>query len=258
MLPVEREVLLKRWLARATISQGKRSEVTAIHASNWKTGSQWLRLCLTDPRSLRAMRMIPLYQPEPDRFPPEQPGTITSPCYCVGPQDLKPSTRVFYLARDPSSLLASWHISNRYTHPPNSAVDRRRRLMEGLSESAAVGVSAEEFMPLLEIQDHWLDKAASANILLADFEHLKADPAGLLSSVLAHFGVATDEARPLSVRLASLYTHERLTRASGAKYDRNTPLDKQDQIRAATDELLAQPKFRASLDKYKRWRAGSF
>ncbi|MFP4027267.1 MAG: sulfotransferase domain-containing protein [Candidatus Brocadiia bacterium] len=131
----------------------KRSSIRNIyHCCIYKTGSQWIRRMLCDPRTYRYTGLYPFsYQkehfsgvdPRPikDRvfsnpFPER---TIVSPLYIgydIFEKIPKPDVyRAFFVMRDPRDLVVSSYFSLRYSHPPNPNVRERRKELRNLSRS---------------------------------------------------------------------------------------------------------------------------
>ena len=151
-----------------------------FHACAWKTGSQWVRLILSDPRVLRHcghapfiwahLRDLPNHR---DTYLRTQRSLLLT-CY-VKPEDVfalrdQPMRGVFVI-RDPRVLLASWISSVRYTHRPNTGVLAHRTAMSEMSETRAYQYATHafvtEFKPLLEA---WL--CTGSETCVARFEDL--------------------------------------------------------------------------------------
>ena len=148
-----------------------------VHACVWKTGSQWIRLILSDPRVFRHSGRKPYVWDKlsDGRIGPrsailaayEAPDEI----YAIVPRT---ESRVFFVMRNPTDLFASWYVSTLITHPENPRVNELRALCEGLSEVDKVGV----LLPVFEAESlgrirAWIAEAErNAQVKLVRFEDL--------------------------------------------------------------------------------------
>ena len=185
-----------------------------FHACAWKTGSQWARLVLSDPRVLRHCGHAPFIWahlrdlPNHHEIYSQARRSLLLTCYAK-PQDVIASReqpmRGIFVIRDPRVMLASWISSLRFTHRPNAGVLKHRAAMSGMSEAKAQAYATQafvtEFKPLL---DAWLctgpetfvtrfeDLTGSEGFQIwkAVFLHLKIDvPDDVLSSVLKTYRI---------------------------------------------------------------------
>ena len=172
-----------------------------FHACAWKTGSQWVRLILSDPRILRHSGHAPFIWAHLRDDAAARASYQATPRTLVltgyGPPEavlgLRPGTqkgmRGIFVMRDPRALLASWITSTRYTHRPNAGVLAHRRAMEGMREAEAQAYATNaflaEFSPVLE---GW--RTTGAETLRVRFEDLTG-PRGptVWRKVLDHLGM---------------------------------------------------------------------
>lgn len=183
-----------------------------FHACAWKTGSQWVRLILSDPRILRHGGHAPFIWAHLRDLPGHlqtyraTPRTLLLTGYgppetLLGLRDAP--LRGVFVIRDPRALLASWITSTRYTHRPNPGVIAHRAAMAGMAEGDALAYATraflDEFAPVL---DGW--QTAGPDTLTVRFEDLTG-PGGeaVWRGVLDHLGLAV----PLPVLRAVLRTY---------------------------------------------------
>jgi hypothetical protein len=156
-----------RRLAFRSVPVAHRSPYDAVfHVTVFKTASQWMRVVLSDPRVYRQSGLMPHVLGGHGKLASDPVG------HAIGPRSLvlsvyanretfdlipKPDGwRVLLVARDPMDLLVSWHYSNRYTHPENPAILRRRQEMAGMSEKDALDYTIGEFAQVNDLLLPWL------------------------------------------------------------------------------------------------------
>lgn len=212
----EAEYRLRRGLYRCLpVVRHPKEANKIVHACVWKSGSQWVRLILSDPRIYRHTGCIPYvaahmrcnsamisdFQTEQRALllaaydPPERISEICG----------SDTAEIFFVVRDPRALLISWYDSTRFTHVPTDGVLLHRNAMRGMSDTEAFLYCAdrfvEEFSPLF---DGWLGALDGSRIIR--FEDLTGGngvthwhdllsslglqvPVGTLENVLATYSV---------------------------------------------------------------------
>jgi hypothetical protein len=178
-----------------------RSRGHVVHACLWKTGSQWVRLILSDPRVYRYDGRLPYVWSETEGqvlgADSQDRGRLLLSCFAgrdwvnkyfhAG----KDSVRAIFVVRSPRQLILSWYFSTRFTHEVNEEIAIHRKNMEGLSDAEglkyAVRVFRDEFLPIIE---SWLKDAESDEaVKIVQFESLvRADYAEWLG-MLQHLGM---------------------------------------------------------------------
>ncbi|MCC5959456.1 MAG: hypothetical protein JJU08_08955 [Rhodobacteraceae bacterium] len=178
---------------------GSKERITIVHACTWKTGSQWVRLILSDPRIYRATGCMPYvaahlhcdssmisnFQAEQRVFllaAYDEPQRISEICG-------SDAVEVFFVIRDPRALLISWYDSTRFTHVPTEGVLLHRDAMRGMTDTEAFFYCAdrfvEEFSPLF---NGWL--AALDGNKIVHFEELTgSDGVALWHKLLVSLGL---------------------------------------------------------------------
>jgi hypothetical protein len=165
-IDVEREMQLRRTVFRAVPVAHRSPYAAVIHVTVFKTASQWMRVVLSDPRVYRRSGLLPYAMGGHGKLAADPEG------HAIGPRSLvlsmyanretfdripKPDDwRVLVVARNPMDLLVSWHFSNRYTHPENPAILRRRERMAGMTEREALDYTIGEFGQVSDLLLPWL------------------------------------------------------------------------------------------------------
>ena len=158
-----REYRLRRYANRIVPPVHLSGAPHLFHACAWKTGSQWVRLILSDPRVLRYCGHAPFIWAHLRDLPNHKytylrtQRSLLLTCY-ARPEDvfaLRDQTmRGIFIIRDPRVLLSSWISSIRFTHRPNAGVLAHRAAMSEMSETKAHEYATHafvlEFKPLLE------------------------------------------------------------------------------------------------------------
>lgn len=164
----EAEYRLRRGVYRLVpVARRREKSAKIVHACVWKSGSQWVRLILSDPRIYRHTGYIPYVAAHLHRVPMmvksfqaerrafllaayDVPKNVFEICGSDTPE-------VFFVVRDPRALLISWYDSTRFTHVPTDGVLIHRNAMSSMSDTAAFLYCAdrfvEEFSPIF---DGWL------------------------------------------------------------------------------------------------------
>ncbi len=157
-----------------------------------KTGSQWIRRLLSDPRTYRWSGLRPVNGAELNRdsegWVPvckrEKPEGFQANCIVGGlfisyekfRQMKKPEDYVaFFIVRDPRELTVSWYISTRYTHPENRRVRKLRHAMMDMSDKEGIlfAIDYWQKMGLYEILREWAKAPdQDANVRTLFFENL--------------------------------------------------------------------------------------
>jgi hypothetical protein len=179
---LDREMQIRR-LAYHAVPVARRSKYSTVaHVTVFKAASQWVRLVLSDPRVYRYSGLSPYYLGSPPELrrdplrhpvPPQSlPLTVYASRSTFEAMPKPASWHVLLVVRDPLDLLVSWHFSMRYTHPPNPWVDRRRAMMEGLSEHDALMVTIEEFREVNDLLLPWLNEGDDPRVSMYRYEDL--------------------------------------------------------------------------------------
>ncbi len=217
---------------------------SVFHCCTWKTGSQWVRLVTTDPRIYRhtGLRIDLLGERDGTVFRHRggaaRPNRLATPLYGTPAQfdDLRlpgEQYRCFFVIRDPRDLLVSWYFSNRYRHPGNPAVMRRRRRLAELSEQdGLLDQLGNDFGVVLDMLGQWASRAdTDENVQLVRYEDL-AGPDGdqHWAELFGFCGMAVPETTRR--RVLGTYSFEKLSGGrrpseedSGAKYRKGTSGD---------------------------------
>ena len=166
LIDLDREMRLRRLAFRALPVAHHSPYDAVFHVTAFKTASQWIRVILSDPRVYRRCGLQPFFLGTHSRVAADPTG------HSIGARSLvlsmyanretfgrvpKPETwRALVVARDPMDLLVSWHFSNRYTHPENPYVLRRREEMAGMTEAQALHCTIEHFGQVSDLLLPWL------------------------------------------------------------------------------------------------------
>lgn len=192
-----------------------------IHACVWKTGSQWIRLILSDPRTYRHSGRLPfVWHKLGDSSVSSRAALLASyaspeEAYRVVPRD---RARVFFVMRDPTRLFASWYVSTLVTHPLNPRITELRRLCAEKSEPERVRLLLELFEAesLGKIRA-WIEEANSnPSVKLVRFEDLSGPSGSIVwSDLMAHLEIDIPENELAAV--LKTYRVENLRKSSGGE-----------------------------------------
>lgn len=202
LIPIDAEYKVRRGLC--SVLPGNRGPIDNLyHCCAWKTGSQWMRLILTDPRfyMLSGLKPIMVHDPEDLEARPEAydfaKGNVVTNMFIsheAFARIAKPGNwRAFFVLRHPQEMLVSWYISNRYSHRPNPTVDAMRADMAGMSEEEGMlyMLDHEEFGFIVRQLEGWSRAAAQdpTRVVLARFEDLTGpDRVAEWTSLLGRLG----------------------------------------------------------------------
>lgn len=249
------EYRVRRGIGRALPPVDASGPAHLFHACAWKTGSQWVRLILSDPRILRYGGHAPFIwahlRDRPGDLETYRATKRTLLLTGYGPPDtlrhLRPTPmRGVFVIRDPRVLLASWITSTRYTHRPNPEVCAHRRAMDALPETEvlayAIRAFLAEFGPVL---DGW--RAPDPQTLPVRFEELTGpDGEGVWHRVLEHLGLPVPG--PVLRAVLNTYRIEALSgppaqRAEADKYALRGQRAWKDLAQTPQDLALLEPLF---------------
>ena len=164
----------------------KASVDAVFHCCAWKTGSQWIRLILSDPRFYMATGLKPLAifnPPEIDAdptkliVPDKRIVTNFFAYYSTYNEVQKPENhRVFYVVRNPRDLLVSWYFSNRYSHRPTPEIDGWRKDMMGMDDEQGLICTIGLFHEVRDRVKSWVDASlTNPNLVIVKFEDLTGE-----------------------------------------------------------------------------------
>lgn len=224
----------QRLLARQVRPVHESTSVNVYHCCVQRTGSQWIRHLLADPR---VFKFSGLRQGHPSELLPDEakmreltrghsdaefpPGTIVSPLYIDFPayKSLpKPQPhRAFCVTRDPRDIVVSWYFSVRYSHTVRGRTkilsDIRRELDTlSLSDGLLLAIHRLEDSGLFDAQRSWSEPDPDdREILMVRYEDLTGPGQfDTFSQVFAHCDIRL----PANV-LAELLTAHSFERMSG-------------------------------------------
>nr|WP_246212961.1 sulfotransferase domain-containing protein [Marivivens donghaensis] len=204
MVTFEREYQIRRAVCRITpTSYEPDSPPHLIHCCAWKTGSQWIRLVLSDPRIYRYTGLQPYpYATVRDDQECAKKYKRSKRTILLASYDSyetakslagKPNVKSFFVIRDPRTMLVSWYYSTRFTHRPTTGVDEHRYAMQNMSDRDAFIYCSDafikEFAPIL---DSWAQHAN--NLPIVHFEDLTGVNSSLIwTNLFAELGYAVPQ-----------------------------------------------------------------
>lgn len=181
-----------RSLVHAALPHGPPAVRRGYHFCNWKTGSQWVRLVLSDPR-LHARTGLPArlhhngLGEDPVMVTRQYPMVeryLATPLFAgaetLTALDAKPDDRAIFVTRHPRDLLVSFYFTNRENHPLNADVAARRRELERLDvEQGLLRTLDHGFDDMIRIGDSWADGSTShpCPTMTVRYEDLSGDKA---------------------------------------------------------------------------------
>ncbi len=184
VLGVDAEYALRR--ASYGLVPAQTPAVDALfHCCVHKTGSQWVRLLLSDPRFYRQTGLMPYFGPslklnDAEKRVPVKSGSVVTSLYIDKPTLLgieKPANwRAFFVTRDPRDLLISRYFSARFSHRVMGSMDELRTTMEGLSDDDGIlYILANKFDDMAKRLASFADQAADNRITMVKFEDLTSE-----------------------------------------------------------------------------------
>lgn len=215
-----------RALAGTLMPSQRPSIRRGYHFCNWKTGSQWVRLVLSDPRfHMRtglparlhyngvggAPALVPGQMPRSDRF-------ISTPLFAG--RDLlervhaTSEDRAVFVTRHPRDLLVSFYFSNLESHPLNQDVAARRVELQPLSvEDGLIRTMDHGFDEMVRIGDSWSADAVSdvpCPTKVFPFEDLSGEQAHATWTELLEHISGTTLSKKLVERLLATYSADNM------------------------------------------------
>lgn len=179
-----------RSLANAVVPHQPPAVRRGYHFCNWKTGSQWVRLVLSDPRLYRhtglparlhhnGVGRLPILVRH--QYPPSE-RFLATPLFAGSEllHDIEASAddRAVFVTRHPRDLLVSFYFCNLETHPLNPDVMHRRRELRSLDPEAGLLRTMDHgFDEMVRIGDSWQDAARRSDpgacpVVVVEYESL--------------------------------------------------------------------------------------
>ncbi len=224
------EYRVRRSVARALPVLNRVEYDSLVHCCSWKTGSQWVRLVLSDPRfyvwtGLKPRPMIPRKELEvaPERYRVNS-GEVVTNVFCnaeIFNQIAKPDDfRAFFVCRDPVTLLISWYYSARYSHPDNADLKSFRRATEGMNDEEGLMYAVSQSEKALSDLKSWANYCAQdRSIPLVKFEDLVgADKLTHWADLFERLGISIPTRIVDSI--LKTYSRERLSPRGGGLNDK--------------------------------------
>jgi hypothetical protein len=165
------------------------------HITRGKTGSQWVKDVLGDPRII-GPHDVRLSQPH-DRygmrdFAAEPEGTLVAPLFHAVPADWLAhkgaDDRCVVVLRDPRDAIVSAAFSMAYSHVTTAEVALVRRPLLALDVRGKLEVTAYLFLAQPEMDVPWAEHRSTGCELLCRFEDLLTDELAAFRRIIDHFG----------------------------------------------------------------------
>lgn len=184
-----------RSLANAVLPHQPPAIRRGYHFCNWKTGSQWVRLVLSDPRLYRHSGLTArLHHNGVGRLPvlvrhqyPPTERFLATPLFAgselLHTIDATADDRAVFVTRHPRDLLTSFYFCNLETHPLNPDVETRRSELRSLDREAGLLRTMDHgFDEMVRIGDSWQEATRSTestpcSALIVQYESLTDDRA---------------------------------------------------------------------------------
>lgn len=196
VINVEREYMLRRLAYRALPAAPSNGHYPRLHCCVWKTGSQWLRLVLSDPNVYRASGCLPyvgaeVTDPSTDSAFKNRPVVLVSLFWSASRydafRDAVGGARGIFVVRDPRDLLVSWYRSTRFHHDLNPWILEQRAAMAGMSDDDAHAYMIDRFDGMETTLRTWVDVQARDDVAVFRYEDLTGpDSIDHLAQIFAH------------------------------------------------------------------------
>lgn len=236
-IPPEQRPGAQRDLGRAVYRLRKRATATALGArGRWlsitghdapldnlffatvqRSGSQWLKQVLADPRIVArsGLAMYPQHRYEWGEFVKRFPRFTFVPglymSYDLYEEITKPARyRTIYVVRDPRTIVVSWYWAARDTHSMMGKIIKHRAALQELDLDDGLEYCIRALATRFADMRTWADNAADPNVLLVRFEDLTADPATGLRAILDHCDIVVPE--PELAAVITDYDREQMRR----------------------------------------------
>jgi Sulfotransferase domain len=165
------------------------------HITRGKTGSQWVKDVLGDPRILAAAN-VTLRSPHRDYcmrdFANEPDRTLVAPLFHALPPDWLackgPGDRCVVVLRDPRDAVVSAAFSNAYSHVTTPELALVRPALLALDVRGKLEVTAYLFFAQPEMDRPWAQFRSTGAELLCRFEDLLTDEHAAFRRIVDHFG----------------------------------------------------------------------
>jgi len=221
-----------RWLSIRGLFPIQACVDNLFMATVQKTGSQWFRAVLSDPRitHLTGLKPYPQRRYEYTEFKRKFPRGVFVPglymSYDLYEEIKKPSSyRTFYVKRDPRDIIVSWYWSMKETHGLMGKVGKFRANLQPLEFDAGLHYCIDAFSMKLACMRSWALNSDDENIIFIEFDDIKNRPDSVigdildfagaeysneaLSSIVADYSKERMRERDLSTRLHGSESHYR-------------------------------------------------
>lgn len=175
------EYTLRRWGYRLMGYKNRSPHDLILHCCTWKTGSQWVRLMLSDPAVFKYTGHLPATGAEAEASEASSmllhSGRIYTACYADHAKCMKAigkrSYRIIYVVRDPRDIVVSDYFSKTSSHIPHEVINTWRGDAALNDPSIGLPRLIEKFGPAAQVINGWLDAAdVDPNIRVFRYEDL--------------------------------------------------------------------------------------
>lgn len=160
-----------------------------------KTGSQWFKSVLSDPRIVKYthLKEYPQRRYEYTEFVRKFPRNTFVPglyiSYDLYEEIVKPENyRTFYVVRDPRDIIVSWYWSMKGTHGLFGKVAKYRSAINSLSFDEGIHYCIDAYHMKLASMRSWMLNKDDNNVMVVYFEDIKSKPDEVISSLLDFSG----------------------------------------------------------------------
>lgn len=207
--------LIKKIYHEINYLNEKRSVDNIFHASVQKTGSQWIKAVLNDPRIRKKTGLIvyPQHRYEWDEFQKKFPRKTFVPGLYLSYQSyeeiVKPNNyKTIYVYRDPRDLIVSWYYSMKYSHGLMGKVYKHRSNLEKLNDEDGISYCIKHFQLKLSFMKDWFLNCKDENVIFVKFEDLTANPVNEFSAIFERCNIEITESE--LKRVLGNYTKEKM------------------------------------------------
>lgn len=150
---------------------------TVVHATGWRSGSQYVRLVMSDPY----IRVWSGLAPRLVRSVADVTGSrgrLLTPTYLTAEEVLDsaaPNSWGFFVVRDPRAVVVSMYFSRLKSHPLTSSIAESRSALERMNKSEGMRSIIDEYKKVARLTGSWIEAEEAGRAAIFRFEDLTGD-----------------------------------------------------------------------------------
>lgn len=219
LISLDQEYRLRTLIAQAIPTGHRSARPSVLHATGWRSGSQFVRLVMSDPEVTYWSGLSPRLVRSAGDLASAR-GRILTPVYMDAGSTLDrlpTDSFCFFVVRDPRSVIVSMYFSRLKSHPHTEQISNSREQLQQMTKADGMRYIADDYRKIARLTQSWVSAANNNRATIYRFEDLTgSEQAGTWASLLH----AADIRMPESslARVLNRYSFESLSgRARGAE-----------------------------------------